>query len=98
MSSLSPARSFIVKASARALALVTFLFLLNAFIQSGSIQVAEGVIGLCWLAGCYWLSGGVSVPTVLGLTFAAGVGWGLGIASQPVSAWVIFHQWAEAFS
>ncbi len=78
---------FTVQAGARALALVSFLFLLNAFIQSGSIAALEVVVGLGWLALCYGLSARCPVPTVLALTFLGGVAWGLFIESHPVSDW-----------
>lgn len=77
------------------LAAVTFLFLLNAFIQSGYIYPAEVIVGLCWLAVCYLLSARCSVPFVLTLTFLGCVAWGLFLASQPVSDWYYLHLYAK---
>ena len=92
------ARSFVVRAGVRALAVLAFLYFLNAFIQTGYVSPMQAIVGVVWLALCYSLSRVLGVMTVLALSFAAMVLWGLFLESAPVSDFRAYYVHAARLS
>ena len=94
----TPARSSLLRAGARALAVLAFLYFLNAFIQTGYVTPLHVVVGAAWLALCYGLSRVVGVVTLLALSFAGMVLWGLSVDSTPVSDFLGYYVHAARLS
>ncbi len=92
------ARSFVLRAGVRVLAVLSFLYFLNAFIQTGYVAPLHIVVGVAWLALCYALSRTLGVMTVLALSFAAMVLWGLFLESAPVSDFLPYYVHAARLS
>ena len=42
-------RPFVLKQGARALAVLVFLYFLNAFIQTGYVTLLQAIVGVAWL-------------------------------------------------
>ena len=82
------ARPHLLKVSARALAILVFLYFLNAFIQTGYdtvLQViSELIVGILWLLICFTLSQRVSIVTILALSFGISILWGIFTEGVPV--------------
>ncbi len=94
----TPARSSLLRAGARALAVVAFLYFLNAFIQTGYVAPVHVVVGAAWLALCYGLSRVVGVVTLLALSFAGMVLWGLFLDTAPLSDFLPYYVHAARLS
>ena len=88
------ARSFAL----RVLAVLAFLYFLNAFVQTGYVSPMQAIVGVAWLALCYWLSRVLGVMAVLGLSFAVMVLWGLFVESAPISDFRAFYDHAAEVS
>ncbi len=82
----------------RVLAVLAFLYFLNAFIQTGYVSPMQAIVGVAWLALCYSLSRVLGVMTVLALSFAAMVLWGLFLESAPVSDFRAYYVHAARLS
>ena len=67
----------------RALAVLAFLYFLSAFIQSGYVTPTQIIGGVLWLLLCYMLSQRLGIVTVLALSFAISVLWGIVLESVP---------------
>ena len=94
----TPDRSSLLRATVRALAVLAFLYFLNAFVQTGYATPVHLVVGAAWLALCYALSRTLGVVTLLALTFAAMVLWGLFLESAPVSDFLPYYVHAARLS
>ncbi len=66
---------FVLRQSARALAVLVLLYFLSAFIQTGYITLQETVVGILWVLLCYVLSRTVGPMTLLASSFAASILW-----------------------
>ena len=90
----TPARPHLLKASAQALAVLVFLYFLNAFVQTDYFHplhtVAELTFGIVWLLLCYTLSRTFGIVTILALSFSASILWGLFIENVPAAISGIF--------
>ncbi|MDE2823073.1 MAG: hypothetical protein OXK79_06170, partial [Chloroflexota bacterium] len=86
----------IVKGGLQALAVLVFLYFLNATFQAGFYNPvplgAELTVGILWLILCYTLSRTFGIVTILALSFTASVLWGVFIESVPTSDFLNFHK------
>lgn len=89
---------FVLKQGARTLAVLVFIYLLNAFGQTGYVTVTQAAVGLLWLSLCYILSQRLSIIAILALTFSLSLFWGLIIESVPVSDYLIYHNYSVLLS
>lgn len=96
------ARPHLLKVSAQALAVLVFLYFLNAFVQTDYLHplhtMAELAFGIIWLLFCYIVSRTFGIMTILALSFASTIAWGLFIESIPVSDFSSFHRAAARLS
>ena len=77
-----------MKVGAQALALLVFLYFLNAFVQTDYFSlrtIRELSVGIVWLLLCYTLSRAFGIVTILALSTSASILWGLFIQSVPTS-------------
>ena len=91
-------RPFVLKQGARALAVLVFLYFLNAFIQTGYVTLLQAIVGVGWLLICYTLSRMLGIVTVLAMSFAGSILWGLLLDSVPVSDYLTYHTHAARLS
>ena len=84
-------RPYLTRQGGRVLASLVFLYFLNAFIQTGYITLLETVIGTLWLLFCYLLSRKLGILTVLALSFAGMILWGIYLKSAPVSDFLTYY-------
>ena len=91
-------REIVLKQGARSIAVFVLLYFLSAFIQTGFISLREVIVGTLWLLLLYILSRRLDIITVLTLTFAASVTWGLFIESVPVSDFLNYHNHSTLLS
>ena len=96
------ARPYFLNSSAQALAALIFVYFLNAFLQTQYIHplhtIAELGFGIIWLLLCYILSRTFGIATILALSFATSIFWGIFIESVPVSDFLYFHEVAARLS
>ena len=96
------ARPHLLKVSAQALAVLVFLYFLNAFVQTDYLHplhtMAELAFGIIWLLFCYIVSRTFGIMTILALSFASSIAWGLFIESILVSDFSYFHRAAARLS
>ena len=90
--------SSVMKQGARALAVLAFLYLLNAFVQTGFITVPQLVVGLLWVSLCYILSRRISIVAILALSFGLSLAWGLMAQGVPVSDYIDYNESATRIS
>lgn len=88
--------SSVMKQGARALAVLAFLYLLNAFVQTGFITVPQLVVGLLWVSLCYILSRRISIVAILALSFGLSLAWGLMAQGVPVSDYIDYIDYNES--
>ena len=78
----------VLKQGTHALAVIVFLYFLNAFIQTGYDTVlqliAEPIVGVLWLLICFTLSQRLGISTILGLSFGISILWGSFTQGVPV--------------
>ena len=86
--------SIVLRQSARALAVLVFLYFFSAFIQTGYITLQETVVGILWVLLCYVLSRTVGPMTLLALSFAASILWANFIESVPTTDFHTFYEHA----
>ena len=91
-------RPFVLKQGARALAVLVFLYFLNAFIQTGYVTPLQAIVGVVWLLICYTLSRMLGITTVLAMSFAGSILWGVLLDSVPVSDYLTYHNHAARLS
>ena len=91
-------REIVLKQGARLIAVFLLLYFLSAFIQTGFISLREVIVGTLWLLLLYILSRRLDIITVLTLTFAASVMWGLFIESVPASDFLTYHNHSTLLS
>ena len=91
-------RLLVVKQGARALAALVFLYFLSAFIQTGYVTPLQAIVGVLWLLICYTLSRMLGITTVLALSFAGSILWGILLESVPVSDYLTYHNHAARLS
>ena len=90
-----------MKVSAQALALLVFLYFLNAFVQTDYFSlrtIRELSVGIVWLLLCYTLSRTFGIVTILALSTSASILWGLFIQSIPTSDFLNIHNAATRIS
>ena len=95
---IAEVRPFVLKQGARALAVLVFLYFLNAFIQTGYVTLLQAIVGVVWLLICYTLSRTFGVLTVLPLSCSASILWGVFLDSVPVSDYLTYHNHAARLS
>ena len=95
---IAEVRPFVLKQGARALAVLVFLYFLNAFIQTGYVTPPQAIVGVVWLLVCYTLSRMLGIMTVLALSFAGSILWGILLESVPVSDYLTYHNHAARLS
>ena len=95
---IAEVRPFVLKQGARALAVLVFLYFLNAFIQTGYVTPLQAIVGVVWLLICYTLSRTFGVLTVLPLSCSASILWGVFLDSVPVSDYLTYHNHAARLS
>ena len=95
---IAEVRPFVLKQGARALAVLVFLYFLNAFIQTGYVTPMQAIVGAVWLLICYTLSRMLGIVTVLSLSFAGSILWGILLESVPVSDYLTYHNHAARLS
>ena len=91
---LPTTRSVVLPACARGVAALALLYLLNAFAQSGWINLPELIAGVLWVCGCFAVSRWLGAWGIVGLSFAASLLWAFLVGSQPASDFLDFHQYA----
>ena len=92
----------LIKGSLQTLAVLVFLYLLNATFQADFYQpiplAAELTVGILWLVLCYILSRTFGIVTILALTFAASILWGIFLESVPASDFLKIYERAVRVS
>ncbi|MYD51094.1 MAG: hypothetical protein F4W93_06355 [Dehalococcoidia bacterium] len=92
----------LVKGSLQALAVLVFLYFLNATYQADFYNPlllgVELTIGILWLILCYALSRTFGIVTILALSFAAYILWGVFIESVPTSDFLNIYKDAVSVS
>ena len=88
----------LVKSSLQALAVLVFLYFLNATFQAGFYNPLplgmELTVGILWLILCYTLSRFFGIFTILALSFAAYILWGIFVESVPTSDFLNIYKLA----
>ena len=86
----------LVKGGLQAIAVLVFLYFVNATFQAGFYNPVplgpELMVGILWLILCYALSRTFGIVTILALSFTASVLWGVFIESVPTSDFLNFHK------
>ena len=90
------------KSGIQVLAALVFLYLLNATFQAGFYNPlplgVELTVGILWLILCYALSRTFGIVTILALSFAAYILWGVFIESVPTSDFLNIYKDAVSVS
>ena len=79
----------------RVLAGIAFLYMLNAFVQSGYILPLELVVGLVWVGLCLVAARWLRLWLILLVGFCLSVAWSFFVESRPISDFMGFHRLAE---
>lgn len=90
------------KSGIQVIAALVFLYLLNATYQADFYNPlplgAELTVGILWLLLCFALSRLFGIVTILALSFAASVLWGVFLESVPASDFLNLHEDAVSVS
>ena len=81
--------------AARCLAGIAFLYMLNAFVQSGYIRPLELVLGLAWVLVCFAAARWLRVWLILAIGFCLSLAWAFFVESRPISDFMAFHRLAQ---
>ena len=79
----------------RCLAGIAFLYMLNAFVQSGYVRPLELVFGLVWVLVCFAAARWLRVWLILLIGFCLSLGWAFLVESRPISDFMGFHRLAQ---
>ena len=92
----------LIRRGLQVLAALVFLYFLNATYQADFYNPlplgAELTVGILWLLLCYSLSRFLGIVTILGLSFAAYILWGVFIESVPTSDFLNIYKDAVSVS
>ena len=72
-----------------------FLYMLNAFVQSGYIRPLELIVGLLWVGMCLLAARWLRVWMILAIGFGASLAWSFFVESRPISDFMTFHTLAQ---
>lgn len=81
---------------AHVLAAAAFVYVVNAFIQSGYIGPLEFVVGAAWIVLCFLAGRWLRIWVILGMGFCLSLAWAFYVESQPISDFLGFHRVARA--
>lgn len=79
----------------RCLAGVAFLYMLNAFAQSGYVRPLELVLGLVWVVVCFAAARWLRFWLILAIGFCLSLAWAFFVESRPISDFMGFHRLAQ---
>ena len=92
----------LLKGGLQALAVLVFLYFLNATFQAGFYNPlplgVELTVGILWLILCYALSRTFGIVTILALSFAVYILWGIFAESVPTSDFLNIYKMAVSVS
>ena len=79
----------------RVLAGVAFLYMLNAFVQSGYVLPLELVVGMVWVVLCFAAARWLRFWLILAIGFCLSLAWSFFVESRPISDFMSFHRLAQ---
>lgn len=82
----------------RCLAGIAFLYMLNAFVQSGSIGPMELAVGLAWVVACFAAARWLRFWLILVIGFCLSLAWAFFVESRPISDFMGFHRLAQTIA
>lgn len=79
----------------RCLAGVAFLYMLNAFVQSGYVGPMELVVGSVWVVVCFLAGRWFRFWLILAIGLCLSLAWAFFVESRPISDFMGFHRLAQ---
>ena len=77
---------------------IAFLYMANAFVQSGYIGPLELAVGLLWVGVCFGAARWLRFWMILVIGFAATLVWAFLVESRPISDFMTFHRLAQTIA